>query len=208
MRQRSVPARWALPVLALGVLGSAAVQSPQGKAASLSGTWQLDAEKTAEEQKGEPADPRSKQGYNSGGRPRVGTGATEPRGGGAGARSGAPGGHANLGALNIYARPQRELIIEQTDSTVSISDPRGTPRVYRLTGKKEIEPMLGVDSLEISAKWKGGKLTTERKFGELGSVRETYSLDSDNLVVEVRLTAPQLSQPLDMRRIYARVPGA
>ena len=128
---------------------------------------------------------------------------------------GAPGGSAagranlgSLGALGAYARPQQELVIVQTDSTISISDPRGTPRTYRPGGQKAVEPLLGVDSLEVVARWKGGKLTTERKFGQLGSIREVYSIDSDNLIVEVRVTAPQLAQPLDMQRIYARAPGS
>jgi hypothetical protein len=203
--------RRALPLLGMSLLMLAALRPSQGKTASLAGTWKLDVEKTAEEQKGEPADPRSKQGYNSGGRPRVGTGMTEPRGG-SGGTGGAPGasaaGRVNLGPLTAYARPQQELVIVQTDSTISITDPRGTPRSYRLNGKKEVEPLLGVDSLEVVARWKGGKLTTERKFGQLGSIREVYSLDSGTLIVEVRVTAPQLPQPLDTRRIYAKVAGS
>ena len=214
MIDRTHRLRQALPLLGMSLLLLGALGPRQGKTVNLAGTWKLDLEKTAEEQKGEPADPRSKQGYNSGaGRPRVGTGVTEPRGGGG--MGGAPGasaaGRANLaslGALGAYARPQQELVIVQTDSTISISDPRGTPRSYRPNGAKEIEPLLGVDSLEVVARWKGGKLTTERKFGQLGSIREVYAIDSDNVMVEVRVSAPQLPQPLDLRRVYARATGS
>jgi hypothetical protein len=96
-------------------------------------------------------------------------------------------------------------VIVQSDSTITISDPSGRPRSYYLDGRKELEPLLGADSLEVQARWKGGKLTTERKLGRLGSVREVYFLDSaDNLILEVRLTAPQLTQPLEQRRFYSR----
>jgi hypothetical protein len=80
--------------------------------------------------------------------------------------------------------------------------------VYRFDGRKEIEPLLGVDSLEVTAKWKGVRLTTERKFGQLGSIREVYSLDAGSLLIEVRVTAPQLPQPMDLRRVYSRAPGS
>ncbi|HEV8613457.1 MAG TPA: hypothetical protein VGQ73_08090 [Gemmatimonadales bacterium] len=199
----------ALASVVLASLSIAAAGSSQGNAVSLTGSWRFDPEKTMAEEKGQPPDPKTREGYASGGRPRVGTGVTEPRGGGqtGGGRTAGEGagGRVELGPLNIYARPLPELVVMQSDSTITISDPSGRPRSYHLNGRKEVEALLGTDSLEIQARWKGGKLTTERKLGRFGSVREVYSLDShDNLILEVRLTAPQLTQPMEQRRFYSR----
>ncbi|HEV8151022.1 MAG TPA: hypothetical protein VGP61_12620 [Gemmatimonadales bacterium] len=200
------PIRAALASVVLASLSLAATGASQGKSVTLAGSWSFDPEKTMAEAKTQPPDPKSREGYASGGRPRVGTGVTEPRGGQTGRAAGeGSGARAELGPLSLYARPLPELVIVQSDSTITISDPSGRPRSYYLDGRKELEPLLGADSLEVQARWKGGKLTTERKLGRLGSVREVYSLDSaDNLILEVRLTAPQLTQPLEQRRFYGR----
>lgn len=110
----------------------------------------------------------------------------------------------------MYARALPELTIEQTDSTVSISDVRGTPRVYRTDGKKQTEPLLGADTLEITAKWKDGKLSTERKLGSYGSIRETYRVDTEahQLIIDVKLTGAQGGSPVEMRRIYVAPGGS
>jgi hypothetical protein len=53
------------------------------------------------------------------------------------------------------------------------------------------------------ARWRGGKLTTERKFGKAGTVREEYSLEGDGvLAVDVRLSGPQIVPPIQQRRYY------
>lgn len=206
-------AGWALATLGIGLLVGAAGPPGQKNKPTLAGTWKLNAEKTAAEQSAQPGDPTVREGYRPGGRPRVGTGMTgggSARPGGGGGESGGGAGRANLGPLGLYARPLPELVVVQTDSSITISDPRGTPRTYRTDGRKEIEPLLGADSLEIVAKWKDGKLTTERKLGSFGSVREVYWIDSDShaLVLEVRLSGPGITPPLAMRRIYDAAPGS
>lgn len=115
-----------------------------------------------------------------------------------------------MGPLGMYVRPLPQLIIVQTDSTITISDPSGTPRTYRTDGRKVFEPMPGSDSLEIVAKLKDGKLTTERKLGSLGTLREVYSIDKDSheLIVDVKLSSPSLVPPLEMRRVYDPAPGS
>ncbi len=202
---------WALGTLAvgflLGVPGAAAQKTQQ----SLAGTWKLNAEKTEAERPDRSADPSVRQGYSRGGRPRVGTGVTDVSGGsGASGRMGGDAARGNLGPLGLYVRPLPELFIVQTDSSITISDPRGTPRAYYLDGRKESEPLPGTDALEIVAKWKDGKLTTERKLGSFGSVRQVYSIDARSrvLVVDVKLSGPQLTQPMEMRWIYDPAPGS
>ncbi|HEV8599063.1 MAG TPA: hypothetical protein VGQ69_06855 [Gemmatimonadales bacterium] len=180
---------------------------------SLAGTWKWNSEKTAAEQLDQSADPTVRGGYRSGGRPRVGTGVTDVSGGSA--ASGRMGGDAgaargNLGPLGLYARPLPELVIVQTDSSITISDPRGTPRTYRPDGRKEVEPLLGSESLEIVTKWKDAKLTTERRLGSLGVVRQVLWLDAraNVLIIETRLSGPQLTQPVELRWIYDPAPGS
>ncbi|MGQ0702296.1 MAG: hypothetical protein ACT4PM_04095 [Gemmatimonadales bacterium] len=174
---------------------------------TLNGTWKLNPERTAEEaevQKGR--DPTTREGYGRTGSVRPGTGRTDPQGGG-GSGGGAPGGGvapAGLGPVGVYARPLPEVMIAQNDSTVTLNDPSGQPRILWLDGRKETVQMPGTEPMEISARWKGGKLTVERKFTSLGSVREVYSLSKDGkeLIVDVRLTAPALTQPMDSKRVY------
>ena len=215
MGHRAQQARWTPASLGLGLLLLAAASPGQGKNAGLAGTWKLNVEKSvaADNSRGDSPDPEIKQGYSSGGRPRVGTGMTAPRGGGqpgGGGSGGGGGGIRVTGPLGLYARPLAELVIVQTDSTVTISDPSGTPRTYRTDGRKESESLPGSDSLEITAKWKEGKLITERKLGKYGTIKEVYSLETVNheLIVEVRLTGPSLSKPVEMRRAYDSSPGS
>jgi len=200
--------------LSLGAAGLAA----QSKNPSLAGTWEFDPEKTHEAEakplsdaaatKGSESGMHTKSRTASGGAPRgAGQGGGDsPAPGGAGGQG---GGRGNLGPLGMYARPLPELVILQSDTTVTISDARGTPRTYRTDGHKSIEPLLGADSLEIVARWKDGKLTTERKLGAFGSIRETYRLDPEAhvLIVDVRLTGAQGDAPLEMRRVYAAAPA-
>jgi hypothetical protein len=204
-------APWLLASLGVGLWGGA--EGAQPNQPNLAGTWKLNAEKTAAERPDQSADPSIRQGYSRGGRPRVGTGVTsggDMTGGRPSGGTDVGGARANLGPLGLYARPLPELVIVQTDLSITISDPRGTPRTYRTDGRKESEPLPGADVMETVARWKDDKLTTERKLGSFGSVREVYWLDARShvLIVEVRLSGPQLVAPLEMRRIYDLAPGS
>lgn len=203
-------ASWVLATWSVALLAGAAGAAAQQSKPSLAGTWKLNAEKTAAEKLDQSPDPSVRQGYRSGGRPRVGTGITGGAETPARPSGSESGGRANLGPLGLYARPLPELVIVQTDSSITISDPRGTPRVYYLDGRKETEPLLGSDAMEVSAKWKDGKLTTERKLGSFGNVRAVYSVDTRSgvLIVDVRLSSPQLVPPLTLRWIYDPVLGS
>ena len=209
------PSRWAVAALGLSLFTLTTHSPDQGKNPSLAGTWKYSAEKTAAaELKKGGKEPDADPGYSSGGRPKVGTsvsrrGGSEDRGAGGGAGGGG-GDRGSMGPLGMYARPLPQIVITQTDSTIIISDPSGYPRTYRTDGNKAREPLLGADTLEIVAKWKGGKLTTERKLGSFGTVREIYSIDpaAHELTIEVKLTSPQMSVPMEMKRIYDAPPGA
>jgi len=106
--------------------------------------------------------------------------------------------------MTPYARPSRQLTISQSDSTVSLTGQDGQTQVLHLDGRKERIELPGIEPVEITSRWKGGKLTIERKFGSIGTVRETYTLGADGkeLNVEVRITGAEITQPLDMKRVY------
>ena len=209
-----------LTVIGLSLVAAAGL-SAQSKNPSLAGTWKFDPEKTREAEakplseagtKGSETGMHTKSRTASGGAARGGTqgGGDNPAAGGAGGRGeSGGGGRGNLGPLGLYARPLPMLTIEQTDTSVTISDPRGTPRTYRTDGHKSLEPLLGADSLEIVARWKDGKLTTERRLGSFGTIRETYRLDAEahQLIVDVKLTGSQGDAPLEMHRIYTAAPA-
>jgi hypothetical protein len=197
----------------------------QEKPATLAGSWKFNPDRTAEQVvKGVGSDKVSeRETMGGGGRIHVGAGGVAGAGaagggGGDSRRGGGGGGEAAgggagfgraAGPLGMYSRPIRELKIEQTDSTISLSDPRGTPRVYYLDGRKDIQPLLGGENMEIVAKWKDGKLTVERKVG-FDSVKEVYSVDSKTheLQVQVRIASPKLDKPVDSRRIYDPAEGS
>jgi len=206
MSQQGPTIRAALTAAALAYLSAAPVAFGQRKPATLTGTWRFDPEKTRAEAKAQLPDPQA-------GRGMVRVNGTEsgrsPGGVGGQVNLVEAGGRAELGPLGMYARPLPELVIAQSDSTITLSDPSGRLRTYPLDGRKQVEPLLGADSLEIQARWKGGRLTTDRKLGQFGSIREVYSVNNDDdLIVEVRLSSPQLAQPVEMRRIYSRSKGS
>ena len=201
MPSRSLHARWAYALVGAGFLTLAGAR--QAKTSNLAGSWKFNPDKTAESAK-EAKDPKVQEARKQRGRmPTPTSGIT--RSGGSESGSGGAGPAGAQGPLGLYARPLPQLVIEQTDSTVSISDPSGNPRIYHTDGKKRYEPLLGADTLEISARWgKDGRLTTERKLGSFGSIREIFSLDpgTHELRVEVRLSGGSLQEPIDLRHIY------
>ncbi len=201
-------------VAALGLVITAAAILPacaQGQNATLTGTWKLNQERSAEERKAETGkDPellrgRGKPAVGMDGRARGGGGGAPPEPAAGGGGRGGPGG---LGAMSPYARSPRQLAIAQTDSTVTITTPDGRTEDLYLDGRKAKLEIPGAEPIETSARWKGGKLILERKFGSTGSVRETYFLGAEGkeLEVDVRITGAELTQPMDMKRVYDLVP--
>jgi hypothetical protein len=209
-----------LTLIGLSLFAAAGLHA-QNKNPSLAGTWKFDPAKTKEAEakplsdagasRGDEGGMRRSNPARSAGSGGGGSGGSEGRAGGGDAGGGGGGGGMGRmqGPLGMYARPLPELVIEQTDTTVSISDVRGTPRVYKTDGKKSTEPLLGADTLEVTAKWKDGKLTTERKLGSYGTIRETYHVDLDThqLIIDVKLTGGQGGASVEMRRIYVAPSG-
>ena len=121
-----------------------------------------------------------------------------------GGSGGGGGGATDMGPLMLYMRPLPQLIIAQTDSNVTISDPSGTPRRLRTDGRKVTEEMLNGEQLEMTAKWKNGRLQVERKLGSFGTFKEAYSIDpaTRQLIVEVAVSSLRFPRGIVMRRVY------
>jgi hypothetical protein len=201
----------------VGVLAVSAGTTPFASAQTVSfaGTWRLNAaesDKPAEKLKeATSAAPKVKEGYGST-KDRVGAGrvAGDPDAGG-GMKSGGEGrsgggGGTSLPGLDFgrIMRPAAILTIAQNDTVLTIEDDRGLPQILYLDGRKFEEPTAGAELKQTIAKWKDGKLTVERKLGGSGSIREVYTLDPEKhrLIVDAKLTSPELGKTLEIRRVY------
>jgi hypothetical protein len=201
--------RHALAVLGVFATVSGALEPALAQTPSLAGTWKLNAEASdnpAEKLKeATSAAPKVKEGYGST-RNRVGAGriAGEPGGDRDAAAGG--GGGASLPGVDFgrVMHPAAQITIEQNDSVLSIRDDRGLPQIIYLDGRKFEEPTGGAEPKQTTSKWKDGKLTVDRKLGSLGSIREIFSLlaEKHQLVVEAKLTSPQLGKTVEIRRVY------
>lgn len=103
-------------------------------------------------------------------------------------------------------QPPLSIVITQDDSTVAMSDAGGYMVSLPTDGRTNKEYLLSGETLEITAKWKDGVLTIERKMERAGSVRETYAIDQGKLVVNLRLKTVSLPRVLDARRVYDLIP--
>ena len=182
---------------ALLIAGTISRASAQRPAVSLAGIWRLNPEKSQEMN---PQAVGSYRGIWMGQRGTIG---------GAGRTGGIPSGGRSEplpdpAVLLSLIRPIPQLRIQQSDSTIGISDASGQFATYPLDGRKFREPQLVGDDIEIVAKWKDNRLTIERKLPSLGTIREIYALDpaTGELVLEVKVSGSRLPRGIEMRRVY------
>ena len=180
-------------VLLAGTFARATAQRP---AMSLAGVWRLNPDKSQE------MNPQTVGNYRGTWMGQRGTI------GGAGRTGGIPSGRQeplpDPTVLLSLIRPIQELRIQQTDSTIAISDASGQFATYPIDGRKFREPQLIGEDIEIVAKWKDNRLTIERKLPSLGTIREIYALDpaTGELVLEMKVTGSRLPRGIEMRRVY------
>lgn len=188
-----------LASLALGI-GLPAESTAQQHHAVLSGLWRLNPDKSQEMGQGREGQGQEYEGRR--GAPPMGAGRT--RGVPSGGR---PEAAPDPAVLLTFLRPVLQVLIRQTDSTVAISDASGELVTYVTDGRKIREPQLIGQDVEITAKWKDGSLSIERKLPELGTVRETYTLDpaTRELVLLVKVSGTRLPRGIEMRRVYEPV---
>jgi hypothetical protein len=193
MRHRPRAVRPSLLALSMGLLTAAVPPSQAGPPASIAGLWKLNVEQSErleDRMRGGRDREGGEEGFPGGGYPRGG-----PRGGG--------------GRGPRAAHPLLQVLIEATDSTVSISDAGGQMQAFRIDGHKIKETQLDGSELETTAKWKDGKLTIERKLQDAGTIKQSYWIDpvSRKLMLTVHLSGSRLPRAIDIRRVYDPATG-
>lgn len=210
--------RQTLAGFGLLIFAASAAPAASAQTVSLAGTWKLNRDASD--------DPMTKikQATEKGptvvagmreGRGRIQTGAggldrpTDRSASGADAGAAGGGGGAAMagmqsGEFGRVVRPAIQITVEQNDSVLIVRDDRMAPQILYLDGRKIEEPMPGAEPMVVTAKWKDGKLTVEKKLGGSGSLREVYTLDpaKHRMVVDCKLTSTQMGGTVDIRRVY------
>ena len=204
--------RHVLAALGISLLAASTAVPAAAQNATFAGTWKLN--------KDQSDDPSAKlkalmekgptivDGMRAGsGRVRSGAGSVDRvEEGASGAASASAAGAAALrtGPYLRVMRPSAQILVIQTDSTLTINDDASVPQVLYLDGRKVEEPLPGAENMMVTTKLKDTKLTVERKLGSAGSIRETYTLDAakKRLVVEARITSGDLQGTLEVKRVY------
>ena len=107
-------------------------------------------------------------------------------------------------AVSRIMRPAPEVVIELTDTMITIKDGGEIPQRVYLDGRTVKEPALTGPAVELTAKWKDGRLAVDRKAGTTESLKETYSIDkkTNRLIIEIKATSANLQRPLEVKRAY------
>jgi hypothetical protein len=201
MRHRISQLRPSLLALGLGLLTAGPIRAQPSPNAPLAGLWKFNADLSdhMEDKLANARRPGAYTGMAGGGR-RPGGRGTRGEGGGR------LGEDQEMGRLLF---PILQILIRQDDSTVAISDAAGQMQTFYTDGRKIKEPQLTGADLQISAKWKDGKLTIERKQDKGNTLRETYDFDpaSKQMVLSVKLSSPSLPRALEFRRVYDPATG-
>jgi hypothetical protein len=166
----------------------------------LSGRWTLDVEKSEDGRKklreaGPMRGPRGGGGPTGGG-PRSGApgGGTRGRGG-----SGGPGGGGLPDAMRSVVEAPPALTITVTPTEITILEEEGRFRALH-PDRKEYK---GTGGEKIETRWEGARLVVETKGERGGKLVETFTLEGEELVSELRLAAGR-GEPLTVRRVYRR----
>lgn len=199
-----------LAALGVCLLSAGAGSAAQSQSPTLAGTWKLNREASDDpnermQEAREPA-PDAETGMGRGGRPRTSTSVS--RSGGSGSRPSVGGGGGGGGAMGggvfiRVLRPAAQMTVEQNDTIVIIRDEGGIPQVIYLDNRKVEEPAPGGELMQVTAKWKDGKLTVERK-SPTTSIKEVFTLDAAKrrIVVDAKLTSAQMQGAVSIRRVY------
>jgi hypothetical protein len=110
--------------------------------------------------------------------------------------------------LNELLRAKQRLEITLGSDGVTVRDDAGWARTLVPDGGKLRDEDSQGGAAAVETKWKGDKLVTERVLDRRITIKETFSVDrkSKELVVELEMRGERLARPLQMRRVYDRVP--
>jgi hypothetical protein len=193
-----------IPGLLLGGAALAGAKS-EAKSADLSGKWHLNEDLTARLRESD----RQEQpggGHFRGGPPRGGGVGGPPGGGGPG--GGGPGGgyhrrEGGEGGFQGAMEALKDLTIEQTADTVTVTDAEGHQRVLHTDGRKVKDETFFGGTAQVRSSWsKDGSLVVEVKPDEGPPRTETYTVSNDRKLLYV---TTEMEEGRRFRRAYDAV---
>ena len=193
--------------LVAGTSGRLSGQTQAPEAPTLAGKWQIDP--TRSDRPG-----RMDRGGLGGGGRRPGGGGGRPGsfpgGGGGGRGPGGPGGMPGEGGSPVVMqllRPNQQLEVALTDSTISILDGAGFRRVLRSDGREIVDTLFGGEIRRTKVKRKEHEFVLEQAIDGDTKIREKYRLDEKqgDLILDLELESKQIRIPVEIRRTYLRV---
>ncbi len=186
---------------------------PGPAAANLAGNWELDPRAGGgsggmERGGGRPGGFRGGDGPPGGGGGEGGFGGMPPGEGARGGR-GREGGRGRRpeGGDSVMAGP-RALVVQQTDSSLSIARPGGAPLTLYFDGRTVYAPdPRGDGSVETNGRWHAQRFEVRRRMESGRSMTESYELSKDGTTLTVRATmgGGEGGSSFEARRVYRRV---
>jgi hypothetical protein len=183
--------------------GSSTSQAVPGVAAAdLSGVWAFNPE-----QSDRPDRPSGGGGGMPGGRGGMGGrgGGRGGRGGGGGGFGGGEGGppaRRTPGDTSL-ARPPQQVIIVQTDSTVTFTQQGRSPlTLYFDGGVVELPAQGSYGRVQVAGHWRDKRFVVERRMGST-TITESYERSSDRTKLTVRTkTEDNFGEGSEIKRVY------
>lgn len=136
-----------------------------------------------------------------------------PEGGPEGSGGGAPGdtsAHHRPPNSDMHdlARPPLMMLIEQSDSTVVLSERGETLRVMALGDPVIVGAAIEPDAPHVGAKWHGQTLIAEHT-GPRGKLTQSFELskDSKSLTIVTRFEGSNGRPPIELKRVYDKYNG-
>jgi hypothetical protein len=141
-----------------------------------------------------------------------GRGGPDGEGGSADGEGASPhqgGGRGQGGDMRDLFRPPMTMLIEQTDSTLVMSERGQTLQVLALGDPKIVGAAIEPDVPHSSARWKGSSLIAERQTRRGGKLTQTYSLDGagKTLTIVTRIEPQGQGPTIELKRVYDRYEG-
>jgi len=202
--------RIAVALLTLGTLTAGPVVAQDKKAhPNIEGTWKFNTLRSDKaEDKLQVLDPyaRAPMTPPAGGQPQ---GSQGNRGGPGRMPYGRSGGMPDANFMMDLRHPPLTLTLVLTDTSVAVEDEAGRTLHLPVNGKKVREETPAGTRIDRSAEWKkDGDLVIIEKTNSGTTLRRTCRLDpvTHRLTVLVRFEADRLPQPIEIRRVYDRVP--
>jgi hypothetical protein len=142
-------------------------------------------------------------GFGGGGRGGFGGGG----GGGRGGEGAQSGGEDRDAADSLLRQPAGRLVIQQTDSTVTISPRDAIAYTLFFDGRDVTMTDEAGRSLSLNGRWHGKQFEVRRELRNGAELTESYEVkkNGQRLVVHVRIRRPDNDTPIpEFQRVYDR----